>query len=52
MAERSANILTVDVEDWFHILEADGQGGYPREAWGGLESRVEANTDREMPKHN
>ena len=37
------NVLTVDVEDWFHILEVDG--GYTREQWGGLESRVAANTD-------
>ena len=46
MAEPVANILTVDVEDWFHVLEADGEGGYSREAWGDLESRVEVNTDR------
>lgn len=39
-----ANILTVDVEDWFHILELDG--GYTRRDWAGLESRVERNTDR------
>jgi len=38
------NILTVDVEDWFHILEIEG--GHTRSDWGGLESRVEANTDR------
>lgn len=37
------NILTVDVEEWFHILEVDG--GYTRDDWAGLESRVEANTD-------
>jgi polysaccharide deacetylase family protein (PEP-CTERM system associated) len=37
------NIMTVDVEDWFHILEvADGPS---RPQWDGLESRVEANTD-------
>lgn len=38
------NILTVDVEDWFHILEA--AGGPARASWASLESRVEANTDR------
>jgi polysaccharide deacetylase family protein (PEP-CTERM system associated) len=39
----TTDILTVDVEDWFHILEADG--AHERAAWGALESRVEANTD-------
>lgn len=38
------NVLTVDVEDWFHILELDG--GYRREDWDALESRVVANTER------
>ena len=37
------NILTVDVEEWFHILEVEG--GYSRDDWASLESRVEANTD-------
>jgi polysaccharide deacetylase family protein (PEP-CTERM system associated) len=37
-----ANIMTVDVEDWFHILEADG--GIDRDDWSRLPSRVEANT--------
>jgi polysaccharide deacetylase family protein (PEP-CTERM system associated) len=36
------NILTVDVEDWFHIC---GVSDYiPRESWNGLESRVVENT--------
>jgi polysaccharide deacetylase family protein (PEP-CTERM system associated) len=39
----TTNILTVDVEEWFHILEFDG--GPTREDWPALESRVEANTD-------
>ena len=39
----SANSLTVDVEDWFHILEVGGPG--PSE-WPRLPARVEANTDR------
>lgn len=32
------NILTVDVEDWFHILEVEGTPDLER--WRGLESRV------------
>jgi len=39
-----SNMMTVDVEDWFHILEFEG--GHSRGDWAGLESRVEANTDR------
>lgn len=42
--ERFPNILSVDVEDWFHIL--DVEGGYTRDDWAGLESRVASNTDR------
>jgi polysaccharide deacetylase family protein (PEP-CTERM system associated) len=38
------NILTVDVEDWFHIC---GVNDYiPREGWPELESRVNENTRR------
>lgn len=44
MPERAPNILSVDVEDWFHILESDAAP--EREQWGDLESRVERNTDR------
>jgi len=44
VSSRAKHILTVDVEDWFHILEVDGT--YVRDEWAGLESRVEANTDR------
>jgi len=44
VASGKPHILTVDVEDWFHILEVEG--AYGREDWPGLESRVEANTDR------
>lgn len=43
MSAAIPNILTVDVEDWFHILEVDG--GYQRDDWSRLESRVERNTD-------
>jgi polysaccharide deacetylase family protein (PEP-CTERM system associated) len=42
--QRTANILTVDLEDWYHILDADGAPR--REEWDGLESRVVANTER------
>ncbi len=38
------NILTVDVEDWFHILEVEGTPDLA--AWSGLESRVERGTER------
>lgn len=38
------NILSVDVEDWFHILELEG--GYTRADWGSLEPRVVGNTER------
>jgi polysaccharide deacetylase family protein (PEP-CTERM system associated) len=41
---RFPNIMTVDVEDWFHILEVEG--GYTRADWDGLEERVVRNTDR------
>lgn len=41
--DSASNMLTVDVEEWFHILEVDG--GYTRDDWTSLESRVEANTD-------
>ena len=37
------NIMTVDVEDWFHILEVEG--GYTRQDWASLETRVEENTE-------
>ena len=38
------HILTVDVEDWFHILETDVAP--ERARWDELESRVERNTER------
>jgi polysaccharide deacetylase family protein (PEP-CTERM system associated) len=44
MKQSATHILTVDVEDWFHILEADQAPD--RDAWEGLPSRVERNTDR------
>jgi polysaccharide deacetylase family protein (PEP-CTERM system associated) len=37
-------ILTVDVEDWFHLLEV--KGGYSHEEWEQLPSRVVSNTER------
>ena len=37
-------IITIDLEDWFHLLECDA---IPSSAgWSGLESRIEANTVR------
>ncbi len=41
---KRTHILTVDVEDWFHILESDAAPA--RERWDELESRVERNTER------
>ena len=38
------NILTFDLEDWFHIL--DHQKIASPSGWDGMESRVERNTDR------
>jgi polysaccharide deacetylase family protein (PEP-CTERM system associated) len=38
------NILTFDLEDWFHIL--DHQAIASSASWDGMESRVERNTDR------
>jgi polysaccharide deacetylase family protein (PEP-CTERM system associated) len=37
------NALTIDLEDWFHILDVGD--AYPMSEWGRLESRVERNTD-------
>jgi len=37
-------MMTIDVEDWFHVLEFDG--GYTRRDWPELEERVVRNTDR------
>ena len=37
----SGNILSVDVEDWFHILETKGSPDI--DSWAALESRVERN---------
>lgn len=44
MNSRSTHILSVDVEDWFHILE--NEGGPTRSDWPALESRVARNTER------
>lgn len=38
------HILTVDVEDWFHLLEV--RGGYSYAEWDHLPSRVVASTER------
>lgn len=45
MSVATDNILTVDVEDWFHILEVDSSCALDRSRWPDLESRVVANTD-------
>jgi polysaccharide deacetylase family protein (PEP-CTERM system associated) len=42
--DRVANAMTVDVEDWFQV--ENYKDAIRREAWDGLASRVEANTDR------
>ena len=36
--------LTIDVEDWFHILDYEGAGG--SDSWSSRESRIDANVDR------
>jgi polysaccharide deacetylase family protein (PEP-CTERM system associated) len=41
---RTPNIFTVDVEDWFHILESDEAP--ERTRWEALEPRVVRNTER------
>ncbi len=38
------NMMTIDVEDWFHILETDDSP--QRDRWDDLDTRVERNTDR------
>jgi len=40
-AEDHGSVFTIDVEDWFHILDTPSTP--PLEAWARLESRVEAN---------
>ena len=41
MSAEPINAFTVDVEDWFHILELEGAPGLGD--WSGLESRVDRN---------
>jgi polysaccharide deacetylase family protein (PEP-CTERM system associated) len=41
---RLVNAMTIDVEDYFHVSVFDGL--VPRHAWGQMESRVCANTER------
>ncbi len=40
----AGSILSIDVEDWFHILEIPGAPDFA--SWASLPSRVEANTNR------
>jgi polysaccharide deacetylase family protein (PEP-CTERM system associated) len=42
--DRVVNAMTIDVEDYFHVSVFDGL--VPRHAWGSMESRVCANTER------
>jgi polysaccharide deacetylase family protein (PEP-CTERM system associated) len=42
--EPVVNALTIDVEEHFHVSVFDGL--VPRSEWGGMESRVRANTER------
>ena len=42
--EAVRNVMTVDVEDYFHVSAFDGL--LPRHRWAGLDRRVDANTDR------
>ncbi len=44
MSDGVHNMMTVDVEDWFHILDSEEAPG--RERWPDLEDRAAANTDR------
>src|SRR3990172_1010730 len=44
MQGSDTHILSVDVEDWFHILELEG--GHTRDDWPALEARVVPNTER------
>ncbi len=39
----TANLFSIDLEDWFHIL--DHEAAPPPEQWGEQEPRVEANTE-------
>jgi len=42
MTNQPANVFSIDVEDWFHIL--DSEAAPVRSDWAGLENRVERNT--------
>ena len=44
MSKNITNVFTIDVEDWFHIL--DLEQGIDRADWSRQESRVERNTER------
>jgi polysaccharide deacetylase family protein (PEP-CTERM system associated) len=43
-ARRSINILTFDIEDWFHLLDNDSTRTVSQ--WTSFAPRIEANTDR------
>lgn len=42
MEKLPASVFSIDVEDWFHILDVPGSPKF--KDWGGLESRVEKST--------
>jgi polysaccharide deacetylase family protein (PEP-CTERM system associated) len=43
MKSNSANVISIDVEDWFHILDSPA---VPKlESWSSLESRIERNVE-------
>lgn len=44
MPDEIVNVFSIDVEDWFHIL--DLKTGVPRHTWLAQDSRVERNTER------
>ena len=41
------NILTFDIEEWFHILDHDSTKN--KKKWNNFEYRLESNMDKEMP---
>lgn len=42
--KRPKNILTIDVEDWYHICDTDDQ--IPFSQWSNCESRIKRNTEK------
>jgi polysaccharide deacetylase family protein (PEP-CTERM system associated) len=44
LSNKHLSVITIDVEDWFHILDSDRVSQF--EQWDSLESRVERNMDQ------